>query len=287
MFASSVVELLLLDSASDLIQSVVGEFDDVEVINNLGGFGQDDVEDGLVSRRHVQGAKVDTVLPFRGLTVQKSCYINVFSAWNNVDDLVVFDIADGSDVTGSVSFQASKASLVQADRAGAVQAFVVCGKQYFTVAAHSVIYRVPVASQFSGYLFDGSSSTDLFGCPFRSPGCHATLGGSDPGICTDPGRHFACHVGAFEPVFTPGQTHWFPVDRQVNVRHLGSVFDPCGSPAFRASLVAQELFHAKVDKLAFTSVMQDGHVFETNQGQQNRSRISNGEGVSIIFLDHT
>ena len=281
------VKLLLLDSASDLIQSEVGEFNDVEVVNDLGGFGQDDIEDGLVSRRHIQGSEMDTVLPFRGLTVQKACYINVFTAWNKVDNLVVFHIAHGSDVTGAASAQASEGGLVQPDRAGAIKAPVVCSKQYFTVAVDRVIYSVPVTAKLSGYLFDGSSSTDLFGCPFRSPGCHTALSGSDPGISTNPGRRFACRVGALEPVFTPGKTHRFAVDRQVNVRHLRSVLDPCRSPTFRASLVAQKLFDSKVDKLAFTSVMQDGHVFEANQGVKNRSRISNGEGVSVIFLGHT
>lgn len=106
------VELLLLDSASHLVQSEVSEFDDVEVVNDLGGFGQDGVEDGLVSRRHVKGSEVDPVLPLGGLSIQEACYVNVVATGDQVDYLVVFHITHGGDITGAAAFQSPEAGLV-------------------------------------------------------------------------------------------------------------------------------------------------------------------------------
>ena len=208
MTAAAVTGLLVLHPPAHRVQCPVRQGDDVEGIDDLRRLRQDHGVDGRVSVRHVQRAERDPLLPPRRLLVQKPCHVNEMTAWQEVDDLMVLDVADRRGVLGlSVPTEPHEAGLVQPDRPGLGQPFAVRRQQRGTVAGDRVVDRVPVAGQFGGDLRHGPAAADLHGRPLRRPGRQQAALRRDPMITQHPAPPRAAWVRAAHPVLAPRQVH--------------------------------------------------------------------------------
>ena len=97
-------ELLGLHPPADGVEAAIGERDDMEGVDHLGGLGQHDRVHRRVGGRHVEGAEADPLLPGRGLLVDPARHIGVIAGGQDVDDLVVLYVSDRRGVVGMVSW---------------------------------------------------------------------------------------------------------------------------------------------------------------------------------------
>ena len=61
--ATPMAKLFDLDAPADGVEGAVGQRDHMEGVDHLGGPGQHDAVDGGIGGRHVEGTKVDALLP--------------------------------------------------------------------------------------------------------------------------------------------------------------------------------------------------------------------------------
>ena len=85
---------LVLDPTSGLINSLIGEFDDVELVRHLSGLRQAVVEDGLVGTGEIKGAPRDVLPPLLALTQQPALGLVAASARHQVQELSSGDVDD-------------------------------------------------------------------------------------------------------------------------------------------------------------------------------------------------
>lgn len=278
---AAMAELFGLDAAADLVEAAVGEGDEVEGVDDLSGGGEGGRVDGGVGARHVEGAEADPLAPTERLVHYEAGDGGVLAGGQDIDDLVVLDVAHGGRVvTLSVAREMHERGLVQAYGAGVVEPSAVRLQQRTPVGGDGLVHRVPVTAQLKGHLGDGPSPSDQDRRPLRRPRREPAVLGRDAVV----GEHEAPLrtplVGAVPAVLAPGQVHRRAVDGKVDIADHRTLLHPCRATAGRASHLGQGLFDHELHLAATALEMEDANILQADHGLEDLGSVADDEGAS-------
>jgi hypothetical protein len=221
------------------------------------------------------------------LFVQETGDVDIVAAGQDLDDLVVLDVADRRRVVTLVLCpEADEARLVEPDRARAVEALAVCREQGAAIGGHGVIDGVPVTVELVRHLFDRPAGAHLHRCPLRGPGREQALLGGDAVVGEHPALFRAAVLDTDHPVLLPAKPHRRAIDGQVDVADDRALFDLGEATAARTSHLIGDLLDHQLDVRAATSIVKDADVFQADERLEDLTRVSDDEGASCL-LAHT
>lgn len=223
-----VAEGVVLHSAADFVEALVGQLHHVEGVRDLGGVGQHRVERQAPRPRQVQHRPRDGIEPGLGLIAEPRTQPRRGAAGDHVEELPGGDIDDlRGPPLGAPAAEAGEEDLVDTERLHRPDPIDISGQQRSPVGDDGVVDGVPVRPQISRNLADGAASAaDLDRRPTPGPIGDRQPRGGDAVVFVGLGGDPAPPPPATPAMLAPPQRHRPPEAREIDELDHGAVLDP-------------------------------------------------------------